>query len=351
MDDIVKRQIVEFLQDSTRNGLFPLVAYSLHGNRLAALTSNIEDLSQAIAVLKTVTREEYNLGRYVRDTVLERIGNENPHLVVHRFMDIVNLERQDKAELGRLIAVFGAPFYKEKAFALVDICGFSPLEYSEQLACLYSLDRVFLQARFRTRAFCDQLHVQPNFGRTSTGDGFYIWSNFLGGHGDVSTFMLLLCLLARARDISLGGKPLRLKASFVIDSAFMLYEPSDSIPDYPQPINAVGAATNGAARLLSKAVPNQLLIGDFSRSGQPGERLTPQALIRQANELFRIEGCGPANLGLSPDERLKVEDKHGEKWYCYNVYGQIPCGEPGASCTVGVQPDSAPGVEKLAFKP
>jgi hypothetical protein len=350
MSDEAREHTITSLRQATADGLFPLVAYSLEGDRLGLLTSNIRDLSQAISVLKTVTKKEYNLGKYIFFDRIKKIAEHNPHLFKLHVSTIEGMGEIEKSSLGRLISVFGAPYFKEKAFALVDICGFTQMTYSKQLASLYSIERLFFQSRYRSRIFCDHLSVGANFGRSSTGDGYYIWSNFLGGNADVSLFMLLLCLLERAENITLGEKPFEIKASFVIDSAFHLYETGENIQQYPQPVNAVGAATNGAARLISKAKPRQLLVNKFDRPGMAGETLTPGSLIRQANELFRLEGYGAADLKLEPEELLKVVDKHGDTWYCYNIYGKIPTDDTECQSEIGLRLDSAKDITDLSFK-
>jgi hypothetical protein len=192
--------------------------------------------------------------------------------------------------------------------------------------------------------------VRNVFGRASTGDGFYIWSDSLGGHADVATFMLLVSMLPQCESMFCSGFQMRVKASFIIGGAFMLYDPTRRLDRqlYEPASNAVGPATNGAARLLTACKPGQLLLGDFTRSGQGGETLTPAVLVAQANELFREENTGAGRLVIGPNEKLRVEDKHGEAWYCWNIYGEVPAIPDRVR--IGLQPDDSTDVTSLRFK-
>jgi len=145
---------------------------------------------------------------------------------------------------------------------------------------------------------------------------------------------------------------MRLHAAYVINSAFMIYDPEIAVSPLAVASNAVGEATNAAARLVAGARPSQILIGDFTRAGQPGETLSPKALIAQANELFREEGAGAASLSFSPDKLLRVTDKHKDPWYCYNLTGEVPntVGDEKTRQPIGLKPDPTNEVTEIAFK-
>ncbi len=349
MEATVREALVTFLRSKTSFGLYPLVAYDLNGDDVTLLTTNIPDLPLAIRVLEEVTKRDYDLGSYTPGNTLEWITSQNPHLFRRHPGPIPGLSALDKPEVGRLISCFGAPHYRQKAFLLVDICGFSQLNYAEQLSQLYSLNNIFSQGVYRARTFSTALGLPNRFARASTGDGFYSWHSAVGGNADVATFMLLLCLLERSEALRSEGFPMRLKASFMISSAFLLYETTDAHNTDPRAVNAVGAATNGAARLLEAARPGQILIGDFARQGQGTEKMTPASLVRQANELFRTEGLGVGSLQLAPERLLRYLDKHGDAWYSWNVVGRVPT-YGGGTETIGIQPDTAQDICEVNFR-
>lgn len=352
MKDEVLKKLEVFFDNSTSYGLFPIVAYSLDGNNLLLLTTNIPDLALAFDVLKDATGQEYDLGHYVPTLALRRAAQDNPHVFVLHETNIPGLNAELLAEIGRVVSIFGAPFFRQKGFALVDICHFSRLSHADQLSQLYSLQNVLGSSIRRAGKFCGQLRLATDFGRASTGDGFYVWHNTIGGHADVAVFVVLVCMMAQTEAMRQKGFQMRLKSAFVIDSAFMLYDPEVEVSPHAVPSNAVGAATNGAARLVASAKPGQLLLGDFFRPGQPSEVLSPEGLVRQANELFRLEGYGPAGLKLEPDSKVRVVDKHEAPWYCWNVTGEVPnlIGDELLRVKVGLEPDDARELSEIRFK-
>lgn len=343
-------RVQSFLSDATSFGLYPLVAYSTDGNRIGVLTCSIDILPFGIKILRDVTREGYNLGRRLHPNLCDKLQAENPHVFQARWTEIAELSSQDQQHLGRIVASFGSPYYAQKGFALVDICGFSQLDYSHQLAQLYSLTNALDTAMRRFRAASERLRIPSRFGRSSTGDGFYFWHDYIGGGADVATFYTLVCLLTHCEALRLEGFPMRLRASFVVDGAFMIYGSAARRSPSPVASNAVGAATNIAARLSTASVPQQILIGDFRRQGQGrSEVMTPTTLVRQVNELFRAEDSGAADLTLSPNSPLRVRDKHGDLYYCWNLVGRVPYRD--TTIEIGLHPDKSPAIDTIQFQP
>jgi hypothetical protein len=231
------------------------------------------------------------------------------------------------------------------------MCGFSRLENPDQLAQLYSLTNAVDSAIRRTYKICQRLKLPNRFGRASTGDGFYLWHDYLGGGADVATFFLLVCIMNQSESMRLAGFPMRLKASFVIDSTFMLYEADARTNLSAVASNAVGAATNTAARFITAAKPSQILLGDFSRRGQPGEKIDSASVLAQVNELFREEGFGAATLEAKPKKLFRVDDKHGEVHYCWNIVGEVPnqVGKRNTRVRIGLHPDDATRIDDVDF--
>jgi hypothetical protein len=361
MNDAVLESLAQFFEEATNDGLYPIVVYGINQNTdtIVLLTTSIPNFSHAINVLKTALKREYNLGQSAKPADLEQLAKENPHVFRLHRKTISSLgerfsSEERRREIGKVVSMFGAPFFQQKAFGLVDICGFSRLSHAEQLSYLYSLTNVLSSAKRRVSKFCRQLNVKPIFGQASTGDGFYFWHDSLGGGADVAVFMLLLCVMTQAEAMRQQGFGMRLKAAYVIDSAFMIYDPATQVTLDAVASNAVGQATNFAARLISAAKPSQILVGDFERSGQgKHEILNPEQLIAQANQIFREEGAGAASLDLKPKEKLRVVDKHGDSWYCWNVAGEVPNSPGGGEVVrqkIGLEPDPTKDIMDVAFK-
>lgn len=340
------------LDRATVSGLYPIVAYGMADSGITVLTTNIQDLPYALRILRVVTGCEYNLGYHVPRQNLEKASRENPHVFrIHNF-DIAGINQIEPASIGKIVRMFGSPFFPQKAFGLVDMVGFSHLDHAAQLSFLYALNNMLSSSMKRCYKFCQRLGLQNKFGSSSTGDGFYLWHDTSGGHADVATFMLLACIMVQSESMRQDGFALRLRGIYVIDSAFMIYTHRESFSIDAQATTAVGAATNGAARLSTAARPSQILVGDFQRPGQGKERMDPNSLLAQVNELFREEQAGAATLTCNPDQHLRVEDKHGDLWYCWNVCGDIPnagTNRPDRQ-RVGLPPDSAHDIHSIQLK-
>ena len=342
--------VAGFLTDST-TGLFPLVAYSVSQDSLLILTTNIIDLPYAIRILEDVTRAGYNLSYSLRPEMAQRLSGENPHVFHASERKVPRIHEIELRRIGRLVATFGAPFYHEKGFALVDVCGFSRLDNPDQLAQLYSLTNAVDSAIRRSYRVCQKLKLPNRFGRASTGDGFYLWHDHLGAAADVAAFFLLVCIMTQSESMRLAGFPMRLRASFVIDSAFMLYDADARTNPYAVASNAVGTATNTLARFIAAAKPSQILLGEFSPRRQPGEKMDSASFLAQVNELFREEGFGAATLEAKPNKLLRVDDKHGDVHYCWNIAGEVPkqAGKRTTLVHIGLQPHDATRIDDVDF--
>jgi hypothetical protein len=373
--DLLRR----FLTKVTSGGLSPLVGYSISDvakaevdsansdsaveiqtpetpesrtHKVQVLTTRLGQLTYALEVVQRAVTHGYNLGKRIPPDRLAKIRDENPHVFSIHDEKIRGFSSVDFAKMGATISRYGAPFIRQKAFALVDICGFSRREHAEQLTTLYSLTNMLDSSIRRSRKFCDALKARGRFGRNSTGDGYYFWHDGLGGASDVATFMTLVCLMSQCEALRDSGFPIQLRCSFFIGSAFLFYDAGARENSLAPASNAIGAATNGAARLISDARPGQFLINDFDRLGQGDERMTPKSLVAQCNELFRIEDAGAGKLSLMPTEKIRVNDKHGDAWYCYNVCGAIPnrVASKSVDVMIGLKPDQSPIITDLQFE-
>jgi len=348
---LLLQELAAFLADSTKDGLFPLVAYSVTQDWVSILTTNIPDLPFAIRILAVVNRTGYNLGYSLRPEVIKRLANSNPHVFRLFERQLPRVHEVKLRRLGRVVSTFGAPFYEQKGFALLDMCGFSRLDNPSQLSQLYSLTNAIDSSIKRCYNVCQRLRLPNRFGRTSTGDGFYLWHDFIGGNADVATLFLLICVMTQSEAMRDAGFPMRLRGGFVVDSSYMFYEADARMDPHAVASNAVGAATNKAARLVSAAKPSQVLIGAFSRPGQADEKMDPSTMLAQVNELFREEGFGAAALELQPKTHLRIEDKHGDIHYCWNVVGNVPnqVGNRATRVAIGLEPDSATPIDQVKF--
>ncbi|UCD21409.1 MAG: hypothetical protein JSW22_04965 [Chloroflexota bacterium] len=356
MDDSLRDKIIAFLEEKTKNGLFPIAAYGVDrtgtGSQLTLLTTNIKDLPLALDALKDATQQEYNLGRYISRDDLLPASRQHPHLLMKHAMNLPSLNTSDISSLGAMIQAFGAPFFKHKAFALVDLCGFTKLRNPEQLSQLYGLANAVRSAARRCGRFCVALGLPGHFRWASTGDGYYVWHDGIGGNADVAVFMWLLCVMTHTEWMRKAGFSMRLKAAFVIDSVYLLYDTYQARFEHPEASNAVGSSTNAAARLVEAAAPSQILMANFERPGQGREVMRPDGLISQASQLFREERVGPATIVFDPGEMLRVTDKHRTRWYCWNVVADVPnvVDEVQEQQHIGLPSDPTKNILEVDFK-
>lgn len=362
-------ELWQALLEATNEGLYPPVGYalSLEKQRIWLLTTSINKIPLAMEILKKSTGEEYNLGRHLQEDRLQRIAQENPHVFIANTYPLEGFLRGDLRQIGKIVQAFGAPFFRIKAFGLVDICGFAKCPVYEQLSMLYSLSNALRSTVKRCARFCSRLGVEPRFDTASTGDGFYFWHPAVGANADVATFMVLLCLMQMIENLRVAkGHNLQLRASYVAGEAFVFYnfekikkeiynqKGEIEIPESFPAENAVGPATNVAARLCAAAEPSQILVAEFRRSGHDSDvSMDLESLIRQAAELFREEDrrCA-AELRFDPETTIYITDKHSSRIYCRNLVGQIPYRSGGTTKLqrIGLKVEDANDIKEYRFK-
>ncbi len=247
-------------------------------------------------------------------------------------------ERRHLEEIEALIQRYGVTFYKARAVALFDIVGFSKLSAFEQLAQLnslaYSCNAAQSKYNKRTSRF--------DFANSTTGDGFYVWNRDDGANTNIDLYSYVHLILADnavARQKSgnrTAGAPL-LKTAFHIASYYELFHAKHLRPSGFNYI--VGDATIELARIIEKAVPGQILIGDFESAGcEPAGSLTMDTLsfIRKVQpHTSKLRGLklsgqeveqiscyltGPAKPdGGYSIRQFRITDKHGYQRIVYNA--------------------------------
>ena len=235
-----------------------------------------------------------------------------------------------------MIQRYGVTYFPDRAVALFDIVGFSKLSAFERLAQLNNLSYSCNAAQSKF----NQHSKRFDFASSTTGDGFYIWNRDRGHSTNVDLYNyvhLILADNALARQKSghrADGAPL-LKTAFHIDSYYELFH-SDNL--HPSSNYIVGDATVVLARMMDKATPGQILIGDFttdggSRSSGPRdasrfiEDVQPRAsrlrgLKLSAQEIQSIQ-CYLTGKKQSDNtysvRRFRITDKHGYRHFVYNA--------------------------------
>ena len=255
----------------------------------------------------------------------------------------VTLEFDPVESLGRpfvsaLVRRYSVSLVRDRAVALFDIVDFSllsPLEQVTQLNSLsYSVNAAY--SKLLDRA------IEITFARTTTGDGFYIWNrnDTIRGNIDLYHFVhLILADNAVARSKARNATAPLLRAAFHVGSHYEFYQEEGLSPTTFSYI--VGDVTIALARMVDKALPGQILIGDFNlpmhrddgRTVAPVDTLTFIERTRQtladldglelsgdSIDAIRCYLTGPAHeegdYGVS---RYRIIDKHGLEHTVYNA--------------------------------
>jgi hypothetical protein len=234
-----------------------------------------------------------------------------------------------------IVARYAISQTRHRAVILFDIVGFSLLTPREQMAQINSLENSINIARARMQ----QRGVRLDLARSSTGDGCYVWNRHKGLQSDLDLCSLLMLVLAdNAIAQAKGRRNLvpRLRASFTIGShwSYRQVEGANGLgADY-----IVGDATIALARLLEKALPGQILIGDFARPGGgdgTGAIDTVAFIARSQHLLDRFLGIElwgervsdircyltgpPTGEGRFEIARHRISDKHGLHHCAFNA--------------------------------
>jgi len=155
---------------------------------------------------------------------------------------------------------YSISYVEDRAVALFDIVGFSLLSPLEQVTQLNSL------AHSVNSAFSKLLgkRIDINFARTTTGDGFCIWNRDRTVQANVNLYNFMHLVLADnaiARSKSKTNVAPLLRACFHIGGHYEFYQSEGLSPTVYSYI--VGDVTIELARMIDRALPGQVLVGDF----------------------------------------------------------------------------------------
>lgn len=159
-----------------------------------------------------------------------------------------------------LVKRYGISYVEDRAVALFDIVGFSLLTPLEQVTQLNSL------AYSVNSAYSKMLSndIDISFARTTTGDGFYIWNRDRSIQANVNLYHFMHLVLADnaiATQKSASKLTPLLRAAFHVGGHYEFYQSEGLSPTLYSYI--VGDVTIELARMLERALPGQVLVGDF----------------------------------------------------------------------------------------
>jgi hypothetical protein len=190
---------------------------------------------------------------------------EKTHLVLRE--PLKNTPSQNEI-VEKMIKRYSITYVPSRGVSLFDIVGFSLLSPFEQMMQLNSLSYSLnsAQAKLLTK------RIGVDFSRTTTGDGFYIWNRTLGLEGNVNLYHFMQLVLA---DNAIAHKKAqhntvpRLRACFHMGSSYEFHQAEGLNPTLYNYI--VGDVTVELARMIERALPGQILVGEFRAEMQPGQ--------------------------------------------------------------------------------
>lgn len=241
------------------------------------------------------------------------------------------------ALVSGLVRRYSVTLVRERAVMLLDAVGFSLHTPLEQVAMLNSLS-YSVNSAYRQLVSED---VQINFARSSTGDGFYIWNRARTPDANIALFKLLMLILA---DNAVARRKARrfpvpqLRAAFHVGEHYEFYQVEALNPTTFSYI--VGHVTIELSRIVEKALPGQILLGDFrmhvtGRGGKSRTVGTVDFVARTGQLLRQLHGLSVANDHIADIRcyvtgrslpgggfeaaRYLVADKHGRTRPVYNA--------------------------------
>ena len=240
--------------------------------------------------------------------------------------------------VSRLVTRYGVSLVRERAVVLLDAVGFSLKTPLEQVAMLnslsYSVNSAYGQLLSRD--------VRINFARTTTGDGFYIWSRVPTVQANIALYKLMMLILSdnaiaqrKARRFPVP----RLRAAYHVGEHYEFYQVEALNPTTFSYI--VGQVTVDLSRMIEWALPGQILIGDFNiemhdaKSDSPVRYGTLDFVAATTGTLDELRGlvvaddaiesirCYLTGAGAQDGDyrvnRYRIQDKHGVGRLVYNA--------------------------------
>jgi len=169
--------------------------------------------------------------------------------------------------IEKLVKRYGISYVENRAVALFDIVGFSLLDPFEQMTQINSLSYSINSAHSKMLS----KSIGIDFGRSTTGDGFYLWNRSLGLEADTMLYHLMHLVLADNAIARSKGRqntvPL-LRACFHVGSSYEFHQAEGLNPTLYNYI--VGDVTVELARMIERALPGQIMVGEFPSGSTSG---------------------------------------------------------------------------------
>nr|MBO2513978.1 hypothetical protein [Gammaproteobacteria bacterium] len=240
-----------------------------------------------------------------------------------------------------MVKRYSITYVPSRAVALFDIVGFGLLHPFEQMAQLNSLSYSLNSAQSKLL----EKEIGVDFARTTTGDGFYVWNRAPDADANVNLYHLMYLVLADnaiARRKAQGNTVPKLRACFHIGSCYEFHQAEGLNPTLYHYI--VGDVTIELARMIDRALPHQILLGDFRSEhrrpdGEPAQLDAMDFVVLASQSVRRLEGLELSGErietiktyltgtrqadGAFTVRRITINDKHGLSRQVFNAKANI----------------------------
>ena len=204
--------------------------------------------------------------------------------------------------IEKMVKRYSITYVPNRGVCLFDIVGFSLLPPFEQMMQLNSLSYSLnsAQSKLLTK------RIGVDFSRSTTGDGFYVWNRDLTLEGNVNLYHFMQLALA---DNAIAHKKAqhntvpRLRACFHVGSSYEFHQSEGLNPTLYNYI--VGDVTVDLARVIERAMPGQILVGDFRAEMPMGAPNAAEARI--------VESADFVDLAMRNVEQLAGLELSGER--------------------------------------
>ncbi len=239
------------------------------------------------------------------------------------------------ALVSDMVRCYGVSLVRNRAVMLLDAVEFSLQPPLDQMAMLnslaYSVNSTYAQLLSKD--------IKVDFARTTTGDGFYIWNRATTPEANAELYKLMMMILAdnaAAQRKARSGWVPKLRAAFHVGEHYEFHQVEGLNPTNFSYI--VGQVTVDLSRMVERAVPGQILLGDFvSRIGGDAVQAgygTLDFVENTAATLDELQGLdisggrveaircyltGPRAHGGFAVNRYHLRDKHAATRTVYNA--------------------------------
>lgn len=273
--------------------------------------------------------------------VARLLGIEKTYLPLRQ--SIVESPSQQRI-IEKMIKRYSISYMPNRGVVLFDIVGFSLLTPFEQMTQLNSLSYSLNSAQSKLA----RKQIGIDFARSTTGDGFYIWNRDLTLDANINLYHFMHLVLADnaiARSKARHKTVPRLRAGFHVGGSYEFHQAEGLNPTLYAYI--VGDVTVELARIVEGALPDQVLVGNFSAempfvNGESPAWVTLDSIdfvSRAAHSVEQLKGlvlsgdrvdvikCYLTGEQLDTGEftvrRILLNDKHGMSRTVYNAKASI----------------------------